>query len=117
MQSVATAPAPATKSPSAWVFPPVTVNGVNLPGWSLPKWNPGPPAPPLGPAPAMSRPQVVLLALQAAHLLISGTSSETGNTRSLLSKQDGVDPEVAAAPDLTCRPPACDALTRKAVTP
>lgn len=55
----ATAPAPAPASPRVWSFPPVTINGVNLPAWSLPKWAPAPPAPPLGPAPAMAQmPQV-----------------------------------------------------------
>ncbi|BDA49256.1 hypothetical protein COCOBI_13-3670 [Coccomyxa sp. Obi] len=47
----AAAPAPAPASPSAITFPPVTINGVNLPGWSLPTLSP---APPLGPMPALA---------------------------------------------------------------
>ena len=45
------APAPAPASPNAWTFPPVSINGVKLPGWSLPKLPPAPPASPLAPAP------------------------------------------------------------------
>ena len=54
-------PAPAPASPNAWTFPPVSINGVKLPGWSLPKLPPAPPASPLAPAPQPTYvPQVII---------------------------------------------------------
>ena len=49
--AAASVPAPAPASPNAWTFPPVSINGVKLPGWSLPKLPHAPPASPLAPAP------------------------------------------------------------------
>ncbi len=50
--SNAVSPAPAGNN---WSFPPVTINGVSLPGWSLPGLVPAPPVPPLGPVPALAQ--------------------------------------------------------------